>query len=175
MPWIPDHLVPLAMVAPIPLLAIGLAIGMRRVRSGGPMRLAKLYPPVVPQTGSKPWRDRAVFGRGFFAMAWMRIGVDERHLHVRVSSSWQGTGAFSVPLEDITASPDRYGWMVLAPDTVRLRFARAPQELMMVFRRDFEKLAQASQGRLQLQPVPPPPPLPEERRNGLAAAPPRNS
>jgi hypothetical protein len=81
----------------------------------------------------------------------MRIGVDREHLHVRVGTSWQGVGAFSVPLRDITAIPDRYGWMVLSPDTVRLRLARAPEEVVMLFRLDFEKLAEASGGMLQLE------------------------
>ncbi len=59
--------------------------------------------------------DRAIFGRGYFSMAWVRIGADRERLHVRVLNSLQGGGSFSVPLDDVSATPDRYGWMALMP------------------------------------------------------------
>jgi hypothetical protein len=98
--------------------------------------------------------DRAVFGRGYFSMAWVRIGADRERLHVRVMSSFQGGGSFSVPLDEVTATPDRYGWMVVTPETVRLRFARAPEELMMILPGDFTRLVEASGGRLRLEAAP---------------------
>jgi hypothetical protein len=145
---IPEALLPWATVA---LLPIALTIAMRFVRNGAPGRLARIYPAVSPTPGTRLRRERGVFGRGYFSMARVRIGVDREHLHVRAATSWQGVGAFSIPLRDIAAVPDRYGWMVLSPDTVRLRLTRAPEEVVMLFRRDFEKLAEASGGRLALE------------------------
>ena len=138
---ITEVLLPLAPFASFALLLLALTIAMRFVRNGGPGRIAGIYPAVAPTAGTRLRRERGIFGRGYFAMARIRIGVDHEHLHVRAGTSWQRVGAFSVPLRDITVVPDRYGWMVLSPDTVRLRLARAPEEVVMLFRRDFEKLA----------------------------------
>jgi hypothetical protein len=147
---IPEALLPFVPFASFALLPIALVVAMRFVRNGGPGRIATIYPAVSPTPGTRLRRERGLFGRGYFSMARMRVGADQEHLHVRVGTSWQGVGAFSVPLQDITAVPDRYGWMVLSPDTVRLRLTRAPEEVVMLFRRDFEKLAEASGGKLAL-------------------------
>ena len=159
MPPIPEALLPFVVLSPVVLLILGLTIGMRLKRSGAPGRIAGIYPPVAPMPGTRMHRDRAVFGRGYSSMAWVKVGVDREHLHMGVGTSWQNVASFSVPLGDITPTPDSYGWMVLAPDTVRLTLARAPDELLMIFLADFEKLARASEGHLRLAPVPPPPPI----------------
>jgi hypothetical protein len=127
---------------------------LRFVRKGGPSRLAELYPAVEPAPGTPVRMDRAIFGRGYFSIGWVRIGADCERLHVRVLNSLQGGGSFSAPLDDVSATPDRYGWMILAPNTVWLRFARAPEALMMIFPGDFARLAEASGGRLRLQAAP---------------------
>jgi hypothetical protein len=150
MDFLPEGLRPFAALLPFALVMIALTVVMRVVRKRGPNRLAELYPAVAPAPETRIRTDRAAFGRGYFSMAWVRIGADRECLHVRLLSSFQGRGAFSIPLDDVTATPDRYGWMVLTPDMVRLRFARAPEELMMIFPADFGRLAEASGGRLRL-------------------------
>jgi hypothetical protein len=151
MDLLPEGLRPFAALLPFALAAIAITVGLRFLRKGGPSRLAELYPAVAPAPETRIRTDRAVFGRGYFSMAWVSIGADHERLHVRLLSSFQGRGAFSIPLDDVTATPDRYGWMILRPDTVRLRFARAPEELMMIFPGDFARLTEASAGRLRLQ------------------------
>ena len=150
MDFLPEGLRPFAAVVPFAFATIALTVSLRFVRKGGPSRLAELYPAVAPAPDTHIRTDRAMFGRGYFSMAWVSIGVDQERLHVRLLSSFQGRGAFSIPLGDVTATPDRYGWMILTPDTVRLRFARAPGELMMIFPGDFARLTEASGGRLRL-------------------------
>jgi hypothetical protein len=151
MDFLPEGLRPFATLFPVMLAFMLLTVRLRFARKGGPSRLLELYPAVAPAPGTRIRMDRAMFGRGYFSMAWVRIGADHERLHIRVVSSFQRGRSFSVPLEEVTVTPDRYGWMVLAPDTVRLRFARAPAELMMIFPGDFAKLAEASGGRLRLE------------------------
>jgi hypothetical protein len=154
MDFLPEGLRPFAALFPIVLAFMLLTLLLRFARKRGPSRLVELYPAVAPAPGTRIRMDRGVFGRGYFSMAWMRIGADQERLHVHVVSSFQGGGSFSVPLDEVTATPDRYGWMVLTPETVRLRFARAPEELMMIFPGDFARLVEASGGRLRLEAVP---------------------
>jgi hypothetical protein len=63
----------------------------------------------------------------------------------------QGIGSFSVPLEEITAVRDRYPWMILTPDTIRLCLARDPEEVLMIFPRAFRQIAESSGGRVRLE------------------------
>ena len=132
----------------IPFLLVVLYL---RVRAGdSPARLAELYPAVDPARGTRRTRERAVFGRGYFSMCWVKIGADHAHLHVEILNSLRGTGSFSVPLAEVTAMPDRYGWMILAPDVVRLRLARAPEVVLLVWAKTFYRLTEASTERLRL-------------------------
>jgi hypothetical protein len=153
MDFLPEGLRPLAALLPFVLAMMVLTLVLRFARNGAPNRLAEVYHAVEPVQGTRLRLERAVFGRWYFSMAWVKIGADRERLHVRVMTSHQGAGSFSVPLDQVTATPDRYGWMILAPDTVRLCFLRAPEALMRVFPGDFLKLAEASGGRLRLEPA----------------------
>jgi hypothetical protein len=151
---VPEGLRPFVPLLPV-LIPIWIAVLLLRFRRGGtPGRLAALYPAVAPAPGTRLRLERVVFGRGYGSMAWVRIGADRERLHVRIVTSMQGGGRFSVPHEEVTTSPDRYGWMILAPDVVRLRFARAPELVLLVWRRQLERLAEASGGRLSLAAAP---------------------
>ena len=135
-------------IAVVVLLA---AARLLRRRTGTPSRLAERYPAVEPAHGTRLRRERVVFGTGYFAMGRARIGADAERLHVRVTSPAREVGTFSVPLDEIVATPDRYPWMALTPDAVRLAFAREPGLPLMVFPHAFERLAEASGGRLRLE------------------------
>lgn len=148
---IPEGLRPFATVLPFAIVMVVFTLVLRFARKRAPSQLAELYPRREPAPGTRLRIDRAIFGRGYFSMAWVKIGADHDHLHVSTIGSYQGLGSFSVPLEDVTATPDRYGWMILAPQVVRLSFGRAPEAVMMVWPRDWAKLAQASGGRLRLE------------------------
>lgn len=147
---LPDVLLPF-----VPWLLAGLAMVsvslFLRTRKGTPNRLAERYPAVEPAQGTSLRRELAMFGYGYFGMARVKLGADAERLHLRVTSSHQGIGSFSVPLDEITAAPDRYPWMILAPDTIRLRFAREPEAIVMVPRRAFRRLAESSGGRLRVE------------------------
>jgi hypothetical protein len=138
----PDVLLPFApwLVAVIAMIA--LTLSFRFGRKGSPNRLGERYPAVEPAPGTRLRRERAVFGRGYFSTARVKIGADAQRLHVRVTSSFQGIGSFSMPLDEITAEPDRYPWILLSPDTIRLRFAREPETVLMIF----PKALQAARG-----------------------------
>ena len=110
-----------------------------RLRQPGAGPLHDIYSWVEPAPGTKLMMKRVVFGRGP-QMTWVKIGADHKYLHVRILYSARFRGGFSVPLSDITAQPDRFPLMILAPDVVRLTFARDPSRPMLVPKLLFERL-----------------------------------
>jgi hypothetical protein len=147
---LPDALLPFVPWLLAGLAMVSVSLFLRR-RKGTPKRLAERYPAVEPAHGTRLRRELAMFGYGYFSMARVRLGADAERLHVRVTSSSQGIGSFSVPLGEITTALDRYPWMILAPDTIRLRFAREPEAIVMVPRKAFRQLAESSGGRLRVE------------------------
>jgi hypothetical protein len=83
-------------------------------------------------------------------MTRVKIGADSGYLHVKLVYPSRPRGGFSVPLGEITAEPDRFPLMILAPDVVRLSFASDPGRPMLVWYPLFERLSAATQGRLKL-------------------------
>lgn len=128
-------------------LALYVFVGSLRQVGGGSLR--EVYPPVEPAPGTRRTMERVVFGKGP-RMTWVKVGVDHAHLHVAIVGSLRTRGGFSVPLGDVTAEPDRFPLMILAPGVVRLTFARDPGRPMLVRPPVFAGLAAASQGRLKL-------------------------
>lgn len=142
-------------------------VGSLRQPGGGP--LCDVYPAVPPAAGTKRTLERVVFGAGP-RMTWVKVGADPAYLHVGFVYALGDRAKFSVPLEEITAVPDRFPLMVLSPDVIRLTFARDPGRPMLVWRLLFDRLSAASQGRLKVagggRPAPPPPPPPAKRGEG---------
>lgn len=136
----------------LPVMLLVLLMSMRR-KGGG--RLEELYPAVEPAAGTKRTRERVVFGTGP-SMTRVKVGVDHTYLHVTVVGSLRSGAAFSVPLADVAAEPARFPAMILAPDVIRLTFARDRSLPMLVWPRVFEKLSTASQERLRLAAAGPP-------------------
>ena len=83
-------------------------------------------------------------------MTRVKIGADHRYLHVNVVYSLRFRGDFSVPLSEITAEPDRFPLMILAPDVVRLDLAGDRSRPILVWYPLFERLSAATGGRLEL-------------------------
>ena len=125
--------------AGLAFMALVLIVSMRGKREDG---LAALYPRVDPAAGTSRTRTRVVFGKGP-AMTWVKLGVDHRHLHVSVLGALGAGAAFSVPLEEVTAEPDRFPMMILAPDVIRLTFARDRTRPMLVWPHVFARLSAA--------------------------------
>ena len=122
-------------------------VGNLRQPGAGPLHDA--YRWVEPAPGTRLTLERVVFGRGP-RMTFVKIGADHRYLHVKLVYSPRFRGGFSVPLNEITADADRFPLMVLAPDVVRLSFARDPARPMLVWFPLFDRLNAAAQGRLEL-------------------------
>src|SRR5688572_19930539 len=76
------------------------------LRQPGGSTLCDRYPPVEPAEGTKRTLERVVFGAGP-RMTWVKVGADQAHLHVAFAYTL-GSARFSVPLEEITAVPDRF-------------------------------------------------------------------
>jgi hypothetical protein len=148
---LPSVLLPFAPWVLAGLAMISVSLFLRFGRKGMANRLAEIYPRKEPAPGTRFRRERAVIGRGYFSMARVKIGADAERLHVYVMNSFQGVDSFSVPLDEIVARPDRYPWMVLSPDTIRLHLARAPEAVLMVFPGNLRRLAEASGGRLRIE------------------------
>jgi hypothetical protein len=83
-------------------------------------------------------------------MTWVKIGADHQYLHVKLAYSLRSRSDFSVPLSEITAEPDRFPLMVLAPDVVRLDFAGDRSRPMLVWYPLFKRLSAATEGNLKL-------------------------
>jgi hypothetical protein len=136
------------------------------LRQPGGSPLCDRYPPVEPAEGTKRTLERVVFGTGP-RMTWVKVGADHAHLHVAFAYTL-GNARFSVPLEEITAVPDRFPLMILAPDVIRLTFERDPGRPMLVGRLLFDRLSAASGGRLKVAGGgrAAPPPFPAGRQGG---------
>ena len=119
-------------------------------------RLAELYPAVPLRNPSRRiFASRLVLGKGFYKnTTWLTI--DDSHLHVSgvgPSRLWMPT--FSVPLSDISATPDDYPWGLWDSRVIRLSFARDPSVRFMVWPTEFEQLAAASEGLRLAEPAAP--------------------
>ena len=122
-------------------------VGRLRQPVAGPLH--QVYTRVEPTPGTRLTLERVVFGRGP-RMTWVKIGADQRYLHVKLVYSTRFRDGFSVPLNEITAEPDRFPLMVLAPDVVRLSLAGDRSRPMLVSYLLFERLSAATQGGLKL-------------------------
>jgi hypothetical protein len=112
-------------------------------------RLRELYPAAPAAPGARWTYRRVVFGNGP-RMTWVRLTADHAYLHVSVVGGLRARRGFSVPLADVSATPARFPLMVLAPDVVRLSFARDPSLPVILWPHVFRRLVEASGGRLRL-------------------------
>jgi hypothetical protein len=131
------------------LLALLLSLVFGR-RFGSWARLVELYPAAPMQScRGLLWVDLLIFGRGRIRNStWFEI--DEGNLHVSAVKPLHLVRApFSVPLAEITATPDVWMGGVLRQPVVRLTLARDPSLRIMVTPRLFERLAAMSDGRLR--------------------------
>jgi hypothetical protein len=141
----------LTVIAIVLVLAVWtLAWIILRHLGSGRRRLAQLYPAApAPLTGQRTFAWRVVIGRRYYQnMTWLRI--DDSYLHVsgpRPFRRWLPT--FSAPLSDITVTPDKYRWALFDPDVIRLTFGRDPSVRCLVWPSEFQKLTEASKGRLR--------------------------
>jgi hypothetical protein len=122
---------------------------IRNLGTGG-RRHAEHYPAVpATHTGRRIFAWRVVIGQGFYKnMTWLK--ADDRYLHVSGLGPFRlWIPTFSVPLSDISATPDEYRWAFLDPHVIRLTFARDPSVRFLVWPDEFEKLIEASNGRLR--------------------------
>jgi hypothetical protein len=120
-------------------------------RFGHWARLAKLYPATPRQSGrGRLWVGLLILGTGRIRNStWLEI--DDGHLHVSaVKPMYLVRAPFSVPLADITATPDVWMGGLLPLPVVRLALARIPALRIMVTRPLFERLATMSDGRLHV-------------------------
>jgi hypothetical protein len=139
---------PVLLIA-IAVVAIMLYMLVGSLRQARGTILEDAYPPVESAARTRRTRARAVFGQGP-RMTWVKVGADDTYLHVRVFGSMISRGSFSVPLSEVTAEAARFSVMILAPDVIRLTFARSPSLPMLVWPHVFAKLSAASGGRLQV-------------------------
>ncbi len=121
--------------------------GMLRQPGAGPLH--EIYRRVEPAPGTRLTLERVVFGRGP-RMTWVKIGADPCYLHVKLFHTLRFRDGFSVPLSEITAEPDRFPLMILAPDVVRLDLAGDRSRPMLVWYPLFERLSAATKGSLKL-------------------------
>jgi hypothetical protein len=114
-------------------------------------RLVEAYPATPRQGGrGRLWVGLLIFGRGRIRNStWVEI--DEGHLHVWALKPLHVVRApFSVPLADVTATPDVWLDGLLRRPVVRLTLAREPSLRIMVTPPLFERLAAMSDGRLRV-------------------------
>jgi hypothetical protein len=135
-------------IVPFAIAFVLLALLVTRRRTSG-QRLHQLYPAVPAAPGSRLMYERVVFGNGP-SMTWVRLTADHAYLHVSVAGLFNSTPAFSVPLADVSAAPNRFPLMILAPDVIKLSFARDPGLPILVWPHVFDRLTEASGGRLRL-------------------------
>jgi hypothetical protein len=136
-------------------IALGLAVWtlawiILRHLGSGRRRLAQLYPAArATFTGQHIFAWRVVIGKRYYQnMTWLKI--DDSYLHVSGPGPfrrWLPT--FSVPLSDITATPDEYRWALFDPAVIRLIFARDPSIRFLVWPSEFWKMTEASNGLLR--------------------------
>ena len=143
--WLPVMVITLVVIAWAPMLIL-------TARASGWRRLADLYPNRNPGT-TRAFRCSPVLMRMSNYRGGARLTPDESHLHfAQPAFQRPGHPSFSVPWSDISATLDEWPWFPLkGHPMVRLTLAKDPDLRILVPRRDGERIAAASEGRLTVE------------------------
>lgn len=111
-------------------------------------RLARRYPAAPRGGGTRVWGDVVIFGRlGLRNSTWLEVDAEYLHFYPAVPMG-RLRPPFSIPLPEISVEPATWG--AGRQPVVRLTFARAPEEPILLPNRIFKRLAAASAGKVQL-------------------------